>query len=432
MISADAIRDGLVQGDLLDTSGRGPASGGDFDGAGVLLFATDFGRAIQVAPFHRGRIDYLIEKSSMMTASAWAGGGSDWDQPETRAEVESSAMHHPVTGRTRSLALLAGIVLLQLPGLLSAQQRSEGPVAAMFADDQKRDPALAMSFVPADLPATGSIKSPLRIYLSAGDLERTFDVRREFRPDAIIVPTNTELLTTASSPATQRVLISRVQKQPEIMRDLDEQIAERRKQEPPASGAEKGVLQIGIDSFFARLPRGARDDNKDLPLPKSACFVATDFAAGGAVDRRELFAQDRMRKGIAACLKATDVAGARSLVLPLMGAASSNTQANDAQYEGQRVLKECRLINSTAGIALGIHDFAAARRNLREIGLVQWDREIADMFKVDSSSRAAQAALTAYRAYAEQIRQAFRKGLAGEKTVANDVNGTCAAILNVR
>lgn len=96
------------------------------------------------------------------------------------------------------------------------------------------------------------------------------------------------------------------------------------------------------------------------------------------------------------------------------------------------MLKECRLINSTAGIALGIHDFAAARRNLHEIGLVQWDREMSDMFKVDRSSRAAQTAATAYRAYAGQIQQAFRKGLAGEKTVANDVNGSCAAILNAQ
>jgi hypothetical protein len=96
------------------------------------------------------------------------------------------------------------------------------------------------------------------------------------------------------------------------------------------------------------------------------------------------------------------------------------------------VLKECRLINATAGISLGIHDFAASRRNLREIGLVQWDREITGMFKVDSKSRAAQSALAAYRAFAEQIEQTFRRGLAGNKTGASDVNGTCAAILNAQ
>jgi hypothetical protein len=144
-------------------------------------------------------------------------------------------MQQPAPGRTRVLALLAGILIVQLPGLLQAQPGPRGPVAAMFDDDQKRDSALAMSFVAADLPPAGSVTSSLRVYLSAGDLERAFD-KREFRPDAAIVPTNTELRATAASPATQRVLVSRIQKQPEIMRDLDEQIAARRKLEPAAPG----------------------------------------------------------------------------------------------------------------------------------------------------------------------------------------------------
>jgi hypothetical protein len=93
---------------------------------------------------------------------------------------------------------------------------------------------------------------------------------------------------------------------------------------------------------------------------------------------------------------------------------------------------ECRLINSTAGIALGIHDFAASRRNLREIGIVQWDREIDVMFKVPSGSRAAASAQTAYRAYAGQVREAFRRGLAGEKTTASDLKGSCNTILDAQ
>lgn len=54
------------------------------------------------------------------------------------------------------------------------------------------------------------------------------------------------------------------------------------------------------------------------------------------------------------------------------------------------------------------------------------------MFKVPEGSRAAQSAPNAYRGYAEQIRQAFRKDLAGEKTTASDVNGGCAAVINAR
>jgi hypothetical protein len=326
-----------------------------------------------------------------------------------------------------AFALLIGIFLLMPAGVGVAQQR---PVAAMFSDDQKRDASLALSFLTVDLPATKGAGFPAHVYLSAGDLERAFD-RPEFRPDAAIVPTNTDLLITAPAPATQRALVDRVQRQAEVMRDLDDQIATRRKQASAASGGEPGLLRIGIDTFVVQLPR-ADDNQKSRPFPKSACLIATDFAKGGAIDRRELFVQDRLRKGIAACLAALDAARVRSLVLPLMGAASSGTQENDALYEGQRILKECRLINATAGIALGIHDFAAGRRSLQEIGLVQWDQEIVEMFKVPKGSRAARSAQSAYRAYAEQIKQAFRKGLAGEKTTTSDISGSCNAIFNAQ
>lgn len=297
----------------------------------------------------------------------------------------------------------------------------------MYNADQKRDQLLAPSFLQVDLPATKTAPSPARLYLMAGDLERAFD-RREFRPDAVIIPTNTDLLLTAPAPATQRVLIARVEKQAETMRDLTEQVEMRRKQ-PAATAGATGMLQIGLDTFVARLP-GTGNTDGTAPFPASACFIATDFAKGGAIDRRELFAQDRVRKGIADCLSALDAAGAQSVVLPLMGAASSGTQADDALFEGQRTLMECRQINATAGVALGIHDFAARRRNVREVGVVQWDQELSRMFKVPSGSRAEKAAQAAYRVYAEQVKLAFRKGLAGEKTTRSDVSGSCTAILS--
>ena len=326
---------------------------------------------------------------------------------------------------TRACALLVGIAAATAPAIARAGQ---GAVKEMFDEDQKRDPSLVFSFLPSELPSTAGARFPLHIYLSAGDLERALD-KREFRPDAVVIPTNTDLQLTAESPATQSVLINRVRKQPDVMRDLEDQVAARRKEPRTTSSGEPGVLRIGLDSFVAQLPRGAGDKARDAPFPKVACFVATSFPDGTAIDRRELFVQDRVRKGVAACLTALDAAGARSIMLPQMGAASSSAQVNDAQFEGQRVLKECRLINATAGIALGIHDFLPARRNLREIGLVQWDREVTGMFKVAADSRAAPRAESAYRTYAEQVRQAFRKGLVGEKTVPNDVNGSCTAIL---
>lgn len=290
----------------------------------------------------------------------------------------------------------------------------EGPVAAMFRDDLKREQALALSFLPIELPAAGAAP-PLNIYLSVGDLERAFDSPR-FRPAAAIVPTNTGLVVTAASPTSQRVLIQRVQRVPAVMADLQEQIAARRKQ---ASGDE--VIQIGVDAFLAELPRKGKAGDAAGSFPRLACLIATDFPTGGAVDRRELFVQDRMRKGVAGCLAALDAASASSVMLPLLGAASAKTQSKDAAFEGQRLLKECRQLNSAAGIALGIRDFAPNRRSIREIGIVQWEPDINEMF---SGGRLAQ---SAYRLFAEQVRQAVNKGIAGQKTTASDLDGNCAA-----
>ena len=252
--------------------------------------------------------------------------------------MRSSTSHRGVS------AIIVGISLSVMAGVVTLAQ--QGSVAAMFNDDQQRAPSLAPSFATAEVPATSGASVPLRVYLTAGDLERAFD-RSEFRPDATIIPTNTDLQITASDPATQRVLISRVQKQPDVMRDLESQVATRRQQSPAPAGGDPGLLRIGIDTFVARL--GSGNAPSQGAFPKTACFVATDFAKGGAVDRRELFLQDRMRQGIAACLDALDAAGARSLVLPLLGAASSTIQNSDAQYEGQRILKECRLTQLDSG-----------------------------------------------------------------------------------
>jgi hypothetical protein len=331
-----------------------------------------------------------------------------------------------VPGRARKSVLLVAIVAMSAP-IATAQQ---GPVGAMFESDKAREASRAASFQLVDVPTTQAGQPSLRVYLSAGDLERAFD-RPEFRPAAAIIPTNTDLSITASQPATQRILVSRVQKQPAVMRDLEDQVSARRKQPVANASEEPGVLRIGVDTFVVQLPRsGAASDAANFP--KVACLIATDFAGGGAIDRRELHAQDRLRRGVAACLAALDAAGAQSIVLPQMGAASSETQANDVMYEGQRTLMECRLINSMAGIALGIHDFAPNRRNLREIGVVQWDRELDLMFKVPPDSRAAASALVAYRTYAQQIQEAFTRGLAGEKTTGSDVKGSCSAMLDVR
>jgi hypothetical protein len=318
--------------------------------------------------------------------------------------------------RTHQIRSAVSLVILAIVAATAAVLAQQEPVATMFREDLKRGESLAQSFHPIELPAAGAAPA-LHVYLSAGDLERAFDTA-SIRPDAAIIPTNTSLVITAASPSSQRVLTERVSKQPTVMADLQEQIAARRKQ--TASGGD--VMQVGIDSFFAQLPRSGNSDAKAM-FPRMACLIATAFPTGDAVDRRELYAQDRVRKGVAGCLAALDAAGAQSVMMPLLGAASARSQSKDAMFEGQRLLKECRHINAVAGIALGIHDFAVSRKTLREIGIVQWDKEITDMF---GTGRVAQ---SAYRLYAEQIKAALNKGMAGQKTGPGDVDGNCTATL---
>jgi hypothetical protein len=313
--------------------------------------------------------------------------------------------------RACGIGIIAAVIASASLTVVTGQ---DGPVAAMFRDDLKREQAFNASFLPIELPPGAA--SSLHVYLSAGDLARAFDTAT-FRPDAAILPTNVGLVITAASPSTQRVLIDRVAKVPRVMTDLEDQVAARRKQ---AGSGDGNVLQIGVDTFVAQLPRKAGAPGAGA-FPKLVCLIATDLPNSGIVDRRELFSQDRLRKGVAGCLSALDAAGATSVTMPLLAAASAETQQNDPVFEGQRLLKECRHLNSAAGIALGIHDFAPLRRALREIGIVQWNAEISQMF---SGSRLAQ---TAYRLYADQIKQAVNKGMAGQKTTASDVGGSCSA-----
>lgn len=320
----------------------------------------------------------------------------------------------------RSSAFLVGTFVL-LAGSIGVAQ---SPVAAMYGDDQVRNKVITLGFVTAEIPATGSASFPAEVYLTQGDLQRAFDEAR-FRPDGAIVPTNTDLQLAASSPATQRVLVDRVQKVPAAMKALQDQVDGRRSS---AARSQSGLLEIGVDSFPIRL--STADASPGAAFPQHACLIATDFANGGAIDRRELFAQDRMRKGIAACLTALDAAGVQSVVVPLVGAASSGTQSKDPQYEGQRVLMECRLMNAIAGIALGIHDFAPGRRSLREVGIIQWEQEILGMFGAPRGTPMSRAAQSAYRIYANQVKLALQNGLAGRKTSTSDVSGSCSAILN--
>jgi hypothetical protein len=67
---------------------------------------------------------------------------------------------------------------------------------------------------------------------------------------------------------------------------------------------------------------------------------------------------------------------------------------------------------------------------MKEIGVIQYDQELVEMFSLPKGSRIAQTAQNIYRTYAEQVKAAFRKGLDGQKTTAADVDGACNAIFS--
>ena len=79
-----------------------------------------------------------------------------------------------VQSRARAFVLLLGVCVWSRTDLALAQT----PVAAMFADDQKRDVALASSFARVELPPATTATAPLHVYLSAGDLERALAIYR--------------------------------------------------------------------------------------------------------------------------------------------------------------------------------------------------------------------------------------------------------------
>ena len=126
--------------------------------------------------------------------------------------------------RSRSLALIAGL-LLSVPAASDGLQ--DGPVAAMFAADQRRHEALAPSFLVAPLPQGVAGAPAGRVFLSAGDLARAFD-DPAFRPDAAIVPTITELLTDAAEPAPRQLLLKIAQDLWRLRHPLDEHALGRR------------------------------------------------------------------------------------------------------------------------------------------------------------------------------------------------------------
>ena len=206
----------------------------------------------------------------------------------------------------RVFAFIVGMSVAALTGVTMAQQ---GPVAAMFADDQKRNASLAQSFTTAELPATSGASVPLQ----------RVPQRRRSRAGLrrIRIPSRRDDCPHQHRPADRGTGAGDPARADRSRSETAGRHAEpgRPGRSAPATGVSTNRRRAGPPSHRHRFVRGAPGAGRRCPagaFPKAACLVATDFANGGAVDRRELFLQDRMRQGIsAASLRWTEKARGR-------------------------------------------------------------------------------------------------------------------------
>lgn len=305
------------------------------------------------------------------------------------------------------LRFVVNLVLIGLMGNTWSAAPS-GPVARHFLFEQGRS-LLNRSFYQESLLVTDANRQPLDVYLLVGDIAMSFD-NSKFRPDAAIMPTNRELEFLAKFPITQKIIISRAMK------------SRYAKDSILAAKSEKASVRMATEPVLVRLKSGlAPVDEEREPFPSWACFLATDFSTGGSGSEkfRDLFEQQQIKIGVRACLSKLDEAGVRSVVMPLLGAASSWTQ--EVSNSKARELLRCRTINSIAGISLGIKEFSVTAKSILEIGIIQYDKDIRKLFFFSSASNGSPAEIKAYQTYAKGAAETFRRGLQGIATKQSDL-----------
>lgn len=307
------------------------------------------------------------------------------------------------------------------------------PVKAAFIDGQNKAQFLARSFVEESLQQPPGTMQPLKIYWTAGIIEPFFDDPL-FRADGAIMPTNTALNLSATYPGTQQILIKRVENGGEF-NNLYNQVKSHRYKINPQASNDTPVLTLGTDIFTAKLaPSPKVTDAQSKKFPSFVCLIATDTVDGKGYQLRDFLEQERLREGIRACLDDLDRKKVRSVVMPLIGAASYATAAPNQNLDRrQRELLRCRLVNSISGIALGISDFAPSRRSILEIGVVQWDRDIERMFRPPQGTtdvREKKLLEVEYTKYATRVKDVIARKLNGDpKDADKEQKRDCNQIL---
>ncbi len=299
-------------------------------------------------------------------------------------------------------------------GLLLSARASSGadqPVRQLYLDAKTNAPLLNRSF--STYRPQGS--SNLDVYLFPSDVELALD-KREFRPDAMIMPTNDELLFEAEFPGTQKLLVGKLKR--------DSTTFERVVSEAKSYMKDRKKLIIATDAYYIQLkPNGAAPGTVNQPFPSFVCLIATDEKEGGsiAVKFTPLLTQFKVKEGIQKCLAWLDAQGVKSVVMPLIGSRGGTRKGGSLTEENERKWMQCRHLNSIAGIGLGISDFLPKLNHIQEIGVVQYTGDLKTMFPLlytashtgTSGELRRGAGTKAYNEYAAYASKTFQKALVG-------------------
>lgn len=289
----------------------------------------------------------------------------------------------------------------------------------------------ASNFDQVSIGRDGNASDDVNVYLTVGKIQSVFDIDR-FRPDGAIMPTNLNLNFRAAFPTTQKYLVERVSKYPNVLKYLVDAGNSERIRRVPGASIDTAVMTMASDAFTVGLAGVAPVvGEKVRPFPATVCFVATDYPKSGSGDKRDLFVQSKVRVGIAKCLRELDERGVKSVALPLIGAASNWARDSDRERAANRRLLRCRLINAVSGISLGIGDFVKESRSIIDINIVQWDDDIQSLKNIPAATVSEKAVTKrVFEEYNNNVRTTFRRGLQNSVTRGSDIQeNACNSIL---
>lgn len=248
-------------------------------------------------------------------------------------------------------------------------------------------------------------KSGPRVFIVVGDLDDVIADGR-YRPNGLVVPTNTSGELDAMFPITQRVLVKRATGSPVAIDALRRSIKAAR-----ARSGRYAFLDLGVGSLTIRM-----SSTKNAKLPGSVCLLATDNRGGGSISQRDFFYQDRIATGVGGCLQSLGANGAMSVAMPLVGSALFAT-ADGALNGPERGLVKCRMLNSVSGIARAVSALPPTTK-VREVAIIVWRNDLERLFgTADKDRRRAD-----FSVFAGHVKASLVRGLSGSATTPAQVN----------